>query len=290
MHTTGGYLTQVAFTHKYVFDLHPDTDVYWCTADIGWVTGHSYIVYGPLANRATSVMYEGTPDHPNRERLWSIVEKYKVTIFYTAPTAIRTFMKWGDAEPAGARPVVAAVARHRRRAHQPRGVGLVLAGDRRRSLPGRRHVVADRDRRDHDQRAARRDDLEAGERDVPAARASPPTSSTTRVTPSVSPVAATSCSSGRGRRCCAASGATPSATATPTGAPIPAGTSRATVRSATTRATSGSSAASTTSCSSPGTTSRRPRSSRRSSTTRRSPRPRSSGAPTRRAGRRSPRS
>ena len=100
MHTTGGYLTQVAFTHKYVFDLHPETDVYWCTADIGWVTGHSYIVYGPLANRATSVMYEGTPDHPNRERLWSIVEKYKVTIFYTAPTAIRTFMKWGDAEPA----------------------------------------------------------------------------------------------------------------------------------------------------------------------------------------------
>ncbi len=100
MHTTGGYLTQVAFTHKYVFDLHPDTDVYWCTADIGWVTGHSYIVYGPLANRATSVMYEGTPDHPNRERLWSIVEQYKVTIFYTAPTAIRTFMKWGDAEPA----------------------------------------------------------------------------------------------------------------------------------------------------------------------------------------------
>jgi acetyl-CoA synthetase len=100
MHTTGGYLTQVAFTHRYVFDLHPDTDVYWCTADIGWVTGHSYIVYGPLANRATSVMYEGTPDHPNRERLWSIVERYKVTIFYTAPTAIRTFMKWGDMEPA----------------------------------------------------------------------------------------------------------------------------------------------------------------------------------------------
>ncbi|MGZ6997017.1 MAG: AMP-binding protein, partial [Acidimicrobiia bacterium] len=81
------------------FDLRPDTDVYWCTADVGWVTGHSYIVYGPLANRATSVMYEGTPDHPNRERLWSIVERYKVTIFYTAPTAIRTFMKWGDDLP-----------------------------------------------------------------------------------------------------------------------------------------------------------------------------------------------
>ena len=100
MHTTGGYLTQVAYTHKYVFDLKPDTDVYWCTADVGWVTGHSYIVYGPLANRATSVLYEGTPDHPGRDRLWSIVEKYKVTIFYTAPTAIRTFMKWGDEFPA----------------------------------------------------------------------------------------------------------------------------------------------------------------------------------------------
>ena len=100
MHTTGGYLTQVAYTHKYVFDLKPDTDVYWCTADVGWVTGHSYIVYGPLANRATSVLYEGTPDHPARDRLWSIVEKYKVSIFYTAPTAIRTFMKWGDEFPA----------------------------------------------------------------------------------------------------------------------------------------------------------------------------------------------
>jgi acetyl-CoA synthetase len=100
MHTTGGYLTQVAYTHKYVFDLRPDTDVYWCTADVGWVTGHSYIVYGPLANRTTSVLYEGTPDHPGKDRLWSIVEKYKVTIFYTAPTAIRTFMKWGDDLPA----------------------------------------------------------------------------------------------------------------------------------------------------------------------------------------------
>ena len=126
MHTTGGYLTQVAYTHKYVFDLKPDTDVYWCTADVGWVTGHSYIVYGPLANRTTSVLYEGTPDYPGKDRLWSIVEKYKVTIFYTAPTAIRTFMKWGDDLPAAARPVVAAADRHGRRADQPRGVGLVL--------------------------------------------------------------------------------------------------------------------------------------------------------------------
>ncbi|HYF44676.1 MAG TPA: acetate--CoA ligase, partial [Acidimicrobiales bacterium] len=100
MHTTGGYLTQVAFSHKYVFDLHPDTDVYWCAADIGWVTGHSYIVYGPLTNGATSVMYEGTPDHPHKARLWEIVETYGVTQLYTAPTAIRTFMKWGPDEPA----------------------------------------------------------------------------------------------------------------------------------------------------------------------------------------------
>ncbi|WP_419918705.1 acetate--CoA ligase [Candidatus Poriferisocius sp.] len=100
MHTTGGYLTQVAFTHRYVFDLRPDTDVYWCAADIGWVTGHSYIVYGPLANGATSVIYEGTPDTPGRNRLWDIVERYGVTQLYTAPTAIRTFMKWGAQEPA----------------------------------------------------------------------------------------------------------------------------------------------------------------------------------------------
>ncbi len=100
MHTTGGYLTQVAFTHKYVFDLHAHTDVYWCAADIGWVTGHSYIVYGPLVNGATSVMYEGSPDHPGRDRWWDIIERYKVSILYTAPTAVRTFMKWGTAEPA----------------------------------------------------------------------------------------------------------------------------------------------------------------------------------------------
>ena len=100
-HTTGGYLTQVAYTHKYVFDIKPDTDVYWCTADVGWVTGHSYITYGPLANRATQVMYEGTPDTPTKGRLWEIVQQYGVTIFYTAPTLIRTMMKWGRDIPAG---------------------------------------------------------------------------------------------------------------------------------------------------------------------------------------------
>ena len=99
MHTTGGYLTHVSYTHKYVFDLHPETDVYWCTADVGWITGHSYIVYGPLSNGATQVIYEGVPNYPENDRLWGIVEKYKVSIFYTAPTAIRTFMKWGVEEP-----------------------------------------------------------------------------------------------------------------------------------------------------------------------------------------------
>jgi acetyl-CoA synthetase len=94
IHTTGGYLVGVATTHHYVFDIKPDS-VYWCAADIGWITGHSYIVYGPLCNRTTSVIYEGTPDFPDRDRWWSIVERYRVTILYTAPTAIRTHMKWG---------------------------------------------------------------------------------------------------------------------------------------------------------------------------------------------------
>jgi acetyl-CoA synthetase len=100
VHTTGGYLTGVASTHRLVFDLKPDEDVYWCAADIGWVTGHSYIVYGPLANGCTSVIYEGAPGTPDKDRLWSIVERYGVTILYTAPTAIRTFMKWGAEYPA----------------------------------------------------------------------------------------------------------------------------------------------------------------------------------------------
>ena len=96
VHTQGGYLTAVMTTHSYVFDVKPDSDVFWCAADIGWVTGHSYIVYGPLANRTTGVMYEGAPNYPDFDRLWQIIDDYGVTIFYTAPTAIRTFMKWGD--------------------------------------------------------------------------------------------------------------------------------------------------------------------------------------------------
>jgi acetyl-CoA synthetase len=98
-HTTGGYLTGVAWTHKYVFDLKPDQDVYWCSADVGWITGHSYIVYGPLANGTTSVMYEGAPDYPGKDIWWELCERYKVSIFYTAPTAIRACMKWGVEHP-----------------------------------------------------------------------------------------------------------------------------------------------------------------------------------------------
>jgi acetyl-CoA synthetase len=100
LHTSGGYLTQVAYTHWAVFDLKPETDVYWCTADVGWVTGHSYLVYGPLANGATSVVSEGTPDAGGKDRWWRIVEDYRVSLLYTAPTAIRTFMKWGEELPA----------------------------------------------------------------------------------------------------------------------------------------------------------------------------------------------
>ena len=100
VHTTGGYLTGAYTTTQLVFDLKPESDVYWCTADIGWITGHSYIVFGPMANGATQVMYEGAPNHPGLDRFWELVDKYKVSIFYTAPTAIRAFMKWGDEHPA----------------------------------------------------------------------------------------------------------------------------------------------------------------------------------------------
>ncbi len=99
LHTTGGFMTGVSCTHRYVFDLKPQTDVYWCTADVGWITGHSFIVYGPLCNGATSIMHEGAPDYPHKGIWWEMVERYKATIFYTAPTAIRTFMKWGPEHP-----------------------------------------------------------------------------------------------------------------------------------------------------------------------------------------------
>ena len=124
VHTTGGYLVGAATTHYYVFDIK-ENDIFWCTADIGWVTGHSYVVYGPLANGATSLMYEGTPDYPDRDRFWSIIDKYGVNIFYTAPTAIRTFMRWGTELPGAPLSLEPAPARHRRRADQSRSLDVV---------------------------------------------------------------------------------------------------------------------------------------------------------------------
>lgn len=286
LHTSGGYLTQAAYTHHAVFDLKPETDVYWCTADIGWVTGHSYIVYGPLANGATQVMYEGTPDTPHQGRFWEIVQKYGVTILYTAPTAIRTFMKWGDDIPAkfdlsslrvlgsvgepinpeawvwyrehigaGRTPIVDTWWQTETGAMMISplpGVTETKPGSAQRALPGIAATVVDD---------------EANE--VPDG------------------AAATWSSPSRGRRCSAPSGATTSATSTPTGRASRASTSPATGPRRTTTATSGCSAGSTTSCSSPATTSRPPRSSRPSSRTRPSPRRPSWAPPTRRPVRRS---
>ena len=217
LHTSGGYLTQAAYTHHVVFDHKPGESVYWCTADIGWVTGHSYIVYGPLANRATSVMYEGTPNTPHEGRHWEIIQKYGVTIYYTAPTLIRTFMKWGKEIPEkydlSSLRVLGSVGEpinpeawmwYRENIGHDNcpivdtwwqtetgaimisplpGVTATKPGSAMRPLPG---IGADDGRRGR--RAGR-----------PRA------------------AAATWCSTSRGRRCCAASGATRSATATPTG-------------------------------------------------------------------------
>ena len=155
MHTTGGYLTQVAFTHRNVFDLHPDSDVYWCAADIGWVTGHSYIVYGPLANGATSVMYEGTPDFPDRDRWWSIIERYGVTILYTAPTAIRTFMKWGTEYPGRHDLTSLRVLGSVGEPINPEAWMWYHDHHRRGPVSGGGHLVADGDRSDHDRPASR---------------------------------------------------------------------------------------------------------------------------------------
>ena len=203
-HTTGGYLTGVTATHKLVFDYKED-DVYWCAADIGWVTGHSYIVYGPLCNGATSVIYEGTPDYPDKDRLWEIIERYKVSILYTAPTAIRTFMKWGDGFARQARYEIAAAIGFRRRTDQSRGLDLVPRTYRRRPLPGRRHMVADRDGRDHDHAASGNHDAQAGfgNKAVPRRCGVDIVNDAGESVPLGG--GGYSCSSGRGRRCCAGS-------------------------------------------------------------------------------------
>ena len=155
VHTTAGYLLQASLTHKYIFDVHDD-DIYWCTADIGWVTGHSYICYGPLCNGATSLMFEGVPTFPDAGRFWQIVEKFKVTIFYTAPTAIRSLIRLGEEWPNKHDLSSLRIARLGRRTDQSRGVDVVSPRHRQGTLPHRGHLVADRDRRHPHHAAARR--------------------------------------------------------------------------------------------------------------------------------------
>ena len=247
LHTTGGYLTQAAYTHSNVFDLKPETDVYWCTADVGWITGHTYVVYGPLVNGATQVIYEGTPDTPHRGRWWEIIEKYKVSILYTAPTAIRTCMKWGEEIPGKFDLSCLRVLGSVGEPINPEAwmwYRRVIGGDR---TPDRRHVVADRDRRHHDQPAAGRHGdqarLGAGaaarDRGGRRRRRGAPRARRRWRLPRARP--------SRGRRCCAASGATRTATSTRTGRGSRASTSRATAPRRTTTATSGCSAVWTTS-------------------------------------------
>ena len=161
LHTTGGYMVYAAMTHQYVFDYH-DGEVYWCTADVGWVTGHSYIVYGPLANGATTLMFEGVPNYPDTSRFWQVCDKHKVNIFYTAPTAIRALMRAGDEPVKKTSRASAASARHGRRADQPGSLAVVLQYGRRSALPDCRHLVADRNRRHSDHAAAGRHGAEAG--------------------------------------------------------------------------------------------------------------------------------
>ena len=156
-------------TTNMVFDLKED-DVFWCTADVGWITGHTYLVYGPLANGATCVMYEGAPDWPEKDRFWELCERYGVTILYTAPTAIRAFMKWGDHWPAKHDLSRLRLARLRRRADQSRSVDVVSRAHRRQSLPDRRHVVADGDGLDRHLAAARHHRHDARQRHAAAAR------------------------------------------------------------------------------------------------------------------------
>ena len=172
-HSSGGYLLWAMLTMRWTFDIKP-TDVFWCTADIGWVTGHTYIAYGPLAVGATEIVFEGVPTYPDAGRFWQTIAKHKVSIFYTAPTAIRSLIKASGVTPATRaeelRSVVAAPARHRRRADQSRGVDVVPRQRRRRPLPDRRHVVADRDRRPHDHAAARRHAARSGLVHAAAAR------------------------------------------------------------------------------------------------------------------------
>ncbi len=155
VHSTAGYLLQTALTHKYIFDVHDD-DIFWCTADIGWVTGHSYICYGPLCNGATSLMFEGVPTFPDAGRFWKIVEKFKVTIFYTAPTAIRSLIRLGEEWPNKYDMSTLRILGSVGEPINPGGVAVVSPRHRQGTLPHRGHLVADRDRRHPHHAVARR--------------------------------------------------------------------------------------------------------------------------------------
>ena len=246
VHTTGGYLVGVASTHNYIFDLKAEQDVYWCAADIGWVTGHSYIVYGPLCNGATSVLYEGTPDFPDRDRWWDIVERYSVTILYTAPTAIRAHMKWG---PEHAQKHDLSSLRLLGSVGEPINPEAWMWYHE--HIGGDRCPIVDTWWQTEtgmilDHAAAGDHDDEAGLCDASRSPASTRPSSTTTATRSARAVAATSSSGGRGRPCCAGSTATTSGTWRRTGAASRASTSPATAPASTRTATSGCSAAWTT--------------------------------------------
>jgi hypothetical protein len=155
LHTTGGYMVYTSMTHQYVFDYH-DGEIYWCTADIGWVTGHSYIIYGPLANGATTLMFEGVPNYPDASRFWQVCDKHQVNTIYTAPTAIRALMREGDGPVKKTSRESLRLLGHRGRADQSRGLDVVPRGGGRDALSHRRHLVADRDRRHPDHAPARR--------------------------------------------------------------------------------------------------------------------------------------
>ena len=273
VHTTGGYLTHVTSTAKHVFDLNDD-DVYWCTADVGWVTGHSYVVYGPLANGATVLMYEGAPDWPERDRFWRLVETYGVTILYTAPTAIRAFMKWGTEHP----------GRHDLSTLRLLGsVGEPINPEAwiwyHEHIGRKRCPIVDTWWQTET----------GGIMITPLPAVSPPRSRARPRSPIPGIAAELVDTHGkragdgrrvphhrrsRGRACCGRSTATTSATARSTGAGSPAGTSPATAPSSTRTATGGSWAAWTTCSTSPGTGSARWRSRARWWTTRPWPRPR----------------
>ena len=279
LHTTGGYLLGKLIRRKYVFDLRDD-DVYWCTADIGWVTGHSYVVYGPLANGATSFMYEGAPNWPEPDRFWRIIDEYGVTILYTAPTAIRAFMRWGDKWIEEARSLSS--LRLLGTVGEPINPEAwiwyheVIGGE---TLPDCRHLVADRNRRHHDHAAAGRDSDQTRHRHAAVFRRRCRPSWTTR---------ARKCRPNVGGKlvirkpwpaCCAASRRSSRVTKNNTGAKSKADISPATARVGTRTVISGSSAGSTTCSTSRATASAPPKSKARWSAIRKSPKPPSVGRP-----------